>query len=313
MIKGRDDQAVIPVGVSGLFLRRWLGHLWRRLGDPCLALGRLLMGSRLAALGTIITLLFVFMAVSAPWIAPYPPLETNLAYRLQPPSFAHPLGMDDVGRDILSRIIFGSRVSLLIGLSATSIGMMIGVAAGLLAGYYGGRLDILIMRAVEVLLTIPTIVLAIAIVSALGMGATNVIIAVGLTAIPGFARLTRSVVLTVKNFDFVLAARTIGASDARLLLAHLLPNCTAPIIVQTSLGIGSAILIAAALSFLGLGVQPPEPEWGSMLSRGRTYVSIAPHLVAFPGIAIALLVLGFNLLGDGLRDITDPRLRHLAR
>ena len=199
------------------------------------------------------------------------------------------------------------------GIAAMVIPALVGVPLGLLAGYFGGRWDLLIMRAIEVLLVLPSIVLALVIVTIMGAGVTGVVVAVGVTSIPTFARLARAATLTIGTLEFVQAARVLGATDAGILVRHVFPNALPPLIVQASLGVGTTILTAAALGFLGLGVQPPAPEWGAMLSRGRTYINTAPHLVAFPGLAIALLVLGFNLVGDGLRDALDPRLRRLAR
>jgi ABC-type dipeptide/oligopeptide/nickel transport system permease subunit len=266
----------------------------------------------MALTGLLLVLLFLVLALFAPWIAPYDFQAQDLANNVHPPSLAHPFGTDDVGRDILSRIMLGARTSFLIALVAVGIGLFAGVTIGLVSGYYGSTSDLLIMRTVEVLQTIPTIVLAVAIVSVLQTGILSVMIAVGVTGIPVYARLARGTVLSLKEMEYVSAARCLGAGACRILWRHLLPNALAPIIVQTSLGAGQAILVAAALSFLGLGVQPPTPEWGAMHSRGRTYVTFAPHLVAFPGMAIAALVLGFNLLGDGLRDTIDPRMRRLA-
>ncbi len=256
---------------------------------------------------------FLALALAGPYLVGYDPNEPNPRDRLQGPSVSHLLGTDDTGRDIASRIAHGARISLLMGLLATLLPSLIGVPLGLLAGYLGGRWDLLIMRVVDILMTLPSIVLAVIIITVMGAGATSVIIAVGVTAIPTFARLARAAALTTRNLEFIEAARLLGAGDGRILLRHLFPNSLPPLIVQASLGVGTTILTAAALGFLGLGVQPPAPEWGAMLSRGRTYIATAPHLVAFPGLAIALVVLGFNLVGDGLRDALDPRLRRLAR
>lgn len=272
---------------------------------------KLLRKNRLAAIGLILTAGWILVAAFAPWIAPMPADQQNLEIRLQPPSAQHLLGTDDVGRDILSRIIHGSRISLTIALSSVAIGMTGGITLGAIAGFYGGRVDLFLSRLVDMLMTIPTIVLAIAVVSVLKSGVSSVIIAVGITSIPVYARLVRGVVLTLRRLDYVEAAHGIGASDWRIITRHLLPNALSPLAVQATLGAGTAILVAAALSFLGLGVQPPAPEWGAMLSRGRNYINAAPHAIAFPGLAIALMVLAFNLLGDGLRDALDPRLRRL--
>lgn len=274
---------------------------------------RIFVKNRVAPVGAAIAIFFVFLAVFAPLLSPYDPTAQNLNLRIAAPSLSHPFGTDDIGRDMLSRIIYGTRTSLLIGVVAVSIAMALGLSAGVSAGYYGGKWDLAIMRGVDILMTIPSIVLAIALISALGPGAGNVMLAVGISTTPAFARLSRSIILTLRSLDFVTAARVAGASDRRIMILHMLPNALGPIMVQASLGAGTAILTAASLSFLGLGVVPPEPEWGALLSRGRTYVSLAPHLVIAPGMAIALLVLGFNLLGDGLRDALDPRLKNIGR
>ncbi len=264
---------------------------------------------RSAAAGGAIILGFILVALIAAVWTPYPPDAPTLAQRLGSPTWAHPFGTDDVGRDIMTRLAYGARYSLLMGIVAVSLSAAIGVPTGLIAGYKGGRWDIVAMRVVDVLMTLPSIVLAVAIVSVLGPGIASVILAVAVASIPAFARLARATTLTLRDQDFVAAARVVGASDRRILARHVFPNSLPPLIVQASIGVGSTILIASALGFLGLGVQPPTPEWGSMLSRGRSYISSSPHLVLFPGLAIALLVLGFNLLGDGLRDALDPRLR----
>jgi peptide/nickel transport system permease protein len=268
--------------------------------------------NRAALAGALIVAAFIAVtAVAAVW-TPYPADTPNLERRLGSPSLSHPLGNDDVGQDILTRLAFGARYSLLMGITAVGISAGIGVPLGLVAGYKGGWWDTGAMRAIDVLMVLPTFVLAVAIVSVLGAGILSVVLAVAITSIPAFARLSRAATLTLRGQDFVAAARVVGAKDARIIAVHVLPNTLPPLIVQASLGVGSTILIASALGFLGLGVQPPTPEWGAMLSRGRTYVSSAPHLVVFPGLAIAFLVVGFNLLGDGLRDALDPRLKELA-
>jgi peptide/nickel transport system permease protein len=273
---------------------------------------RRFLRNRTAVVGGLVVLLFILIAIIAAFWTPYDPDTPVLALRLQSPSLAHPFGTDDVGRDILSRLAYGSRYSLLMGIAAIAIAAGIGVPVGLVAGYKGKLWDTASMRLIDVLMTLPSIVLAVAIVSVLGPGILSVILAVGITSIPGFARLARAATLTLRDQDFVAAARVVGSRDSRILAVHIFPNSLPPLLVQASLGVGSTILIAAALGFLGLGVQPPTPEWGAMLSRGRTYISSAPHLVLFPGVAIAILVLGFNLLGDGLRDALDPRLRGMT-
>ena len=251
--------------------------------------------------------IFLLMAATAPWVAPQDPLAQDLSRRLQPPSRAFLLGSDDFGRDVLSRVLYGARISLRVGVVAVAISLLAGGTIGLLAGYYGGTLDLLVMRLMDVLLAFPAILLAIAVVAVLGPSLTNAMVAVGITGIPVYARLVRGVVLQVKSLEYVTAARALGAGDTRLILHAVLPNCVAPILVQTSLGLATAVLDAAGLSFLGLGAQPPTPEWGAMLSQGRELILDAPWALTAPGLAILLSVLGFNLLGDGLRDALDPR------
>lgn len=268
--------------------------------------------NRTGVVGGVILLFFLVVTLVAMVWTPYPVDQPVLELRLAPPSLDHPLGTDDVGRDLLTRLAVGARYSLMMGVVAIGLAAAVGVPIGLFAGYRSGWWDTSSMRVIDVLMILPTFVLAVAIVSVLGSGIWSVVLAVAVTTIPVFARLTRALALTLRDQDFVAAARVAGARDTRILTRHILPNSLPPLIVQASLGIGSTILIASALGFLGLGVQPPTPEWGSMLSRGRTYMSTAPHLVLFPGLAIALVVLGFNLLGDGLRDALDPRLKELT-
>ena len=269
---------------------------WRRLRRQRLAM---------AGGGTLFLLLFV--ALCAPVLAPHDPMEQNLYARLQPPSLDHPLGTDDFGRDILSRIIYGSRISLRIGATSITAALLVGTLLGLWAGYWGGWVDTLIMRCMDLLLAFPSILLAIAIVAVVGPGIDNAIMAVSVVLIPQFARLVRSSVLTVRETAYIEAARALGAGPMRILFFGILPNCTAPIIVQTTLGLGTAILDAAGLSFLGLGAQPPMPEWGAMLAGGRELLFEAPWVMTFPGLAIFIVVLAINLFGDGLRDALDPK------
>jgi len=274
---------------------------------------RTLFRNRSAKAGMAIVLLAVVTASFAPLIAPYDPLKANLREMLRPPSLRHPLGTDELGRDILSRIIYGSRISLTLGVVSVGIGLMGGLPLGAVGAYYGGAADLVIMRFIDILLAFPAILLAIVVVSILGPGLYNAMIAVGVAQLPIYARLIRSVVLSIKEKDFVEAARALGAGDSWILFRHIVPNAMAPIIVQATLNIASAILSAAALGFLGLGAQPPTPEWGTMLSKGRVYLRVAPHVTTFPGLAILLTVLGFNLLGDGLRDALDPRMVRARR
>ncbi len=254
-------------------------------------------------------LAFVIVAVFADWIAPFDPRAQDLYSNLDRPSRAHPFGKDEFGRDIFSRVIHGTRISLAVGLGATAIAAVGGVLLGLGAGYFGGWIDTIVMRAMDVLLAFPGILLALAIVHILGPGLVNVTVAVGVFAIPTFARVVRGSVLQIRQLDFVAAARAQGAGDGRILAVHVLPNCFAPIIVLSTLRMATAILTAAGLSFLGLGAQPPTPEWGAMLAAGREFLRSAPHVAAFPGLAIMLMVLAFNMFGDGLQDALDPRLK----
>ncbi len=262
---------------------------------------------RLALIGGGILCMLLLMALLAPVLAPQDPLAQDLYQRLQPPSTDHWFGTDDFGRDILSRIIYGSRISLRIGLIAISLALTGGTLFGLVAGYRGGMVDMLIMRLMDLMLAFPSILLAIAIVAVIGPGIENAILAVSIVLVPQFARLVRSSVLTVREATYVEAARALGATESRLLFYSILPNCTAPLIVQATLGLGTAILDAAGLSFLGLGAQPPVPEWGAMLSGGRELLLRAPWVMTFPGLAIFTVVLGLNLFGDGLRDALDPK------
>jgi peptide/nickel transport system permease protein len=259
---------------------------------------------------TLIALVLV-LAVGAPVLIPYEnAIDQDLASALQGPSLTHPLGMDDLGRDMLARILWGSRLSLSAGIVAVSISLALGALLGTTAGFYGGPLDSVIMRVMDVMLAVPSILLALAIVSVQGAGIVDAMIAVGIAAIPGYARLVRSVVLNIRDVDFVLAARCIGQTSSGIVWRHIFPNAVGIVIVRATLGISEAILATAALGFLGMGSQPPTPEWGAMLSGARDYVSSAPLVVTVPGVAIAITVLAFNLAGDGLRDALDPRTSH---
>jgi peptide/nickel transport system permease protein len=257
----------------------------------------------------VIALGLVLVAIFAPLLAPYDPIAQDLDRTYQPSSTGHWLGTDEFGRDILSRIIHGARVSLLVGVVSVGIGLAVGVAAGLVAGYLGGRLDSAVMGVMDVLLAVPGVLLAIAIVAVLGPGIGNVMVAVGISSVPVFARLARGSVLVVRETEYVEAVHALGGATGRVLLRHILPNIAAPLLVMASLHMASAILTAAGLSYLGLGAQPPMPEWGAMLSRGREYLRTAPHIATYPGLAIFIAVMGFNFLGDGLRDALDPRLK----
>lgn len=263
----------------------------------------------IAGLGFILAGMAV--AVSAPWLAPHDPTNQDLLAPLQPPSRAHPFGTDEVGRDILSRVIYGSRISLTVGLISVGIAGAGGVTLGLLSGFYGGRIDDLILRAMDLMLAFPGILLALAIVAVLGPGLFNVMIAVGIAGTPSFTRVTRGQTLSVREMDYVSGARAIGCTNARIIWRYVLPNVLPSLIVLATLGLASAILTASGLSFLGLGAQPPTPEWGAMLSFGRAYLRQAWWITTFPGLAIMVTVLGMNMLGDGLRDALDPRLRRM--
>ena len=269
--------------------------------------------NRLSTLGMVIVLAIIFCGIFAPWLTPHDPLKIDLSKRLAAPTNKHPLGTDGFGRDVMSRIIYGSRISLQVGIVAVGISSLLGILLGLVSGYYGGMLDVFIMRIVDIMLSFPTILLALAIMAALGSSLTNVMIAVGITLAPRFARLVRGSVLSVRELDYRQAARALGMSNARIIFLHVFPNITAPIIVLATLNVSYAILSEASLSFLGLGVKPPTPTWGAIISDGRAFLDIAPWISMFSGFAIMLAVLGFNLFGDGLRDALDPWLRGEGR
>jgi peptide/nickel transport system permease protein len=263
----------------------------------------------LNVLALTVIALFALGALLAPLIAPYDPLAQDLATRLDPPSSAHWLGTDQLGRDILSRLLYGSRISLVIGVVVVGLAGIFGTLVGLLAGYAGGLADEAMMRLTEVFLAFPPLILAMAIAGALGPSLTNAIIAIAAVTWAVYARLARGQVLSLRQREYVEAARSIGASRTRIMLRHLLPNAVAPLLIQASFDMGSAIISAAGLSFIGFGAQPPTPEWGVMISEGRNFISTQPWLSLFPGLSILFAVGAFNLLGDGLRDVLDPRLR----
>ena len=260
-----------------------------------------------AAIGLVIIVLFVVAALLAPWLAPYDPIATSFSTVRKAPSATHWFGTDDIGRDVLSRVIFGARASLLAGVVSVLISLSIGVPTGLLAGYAGGRTDMLISRITDALLACPFLILAIALAAFLGPSLTNAMIAIGISATPIFIRLTRGTTIAVKAEDFVLAARAIGNAPWRVALRHVLPNIVPPLLVQATLAIAAAVIAEASLSFLGLGQQPPQPSWGSMLNTAKNYIDNAPWMAIWPGVSIFLLVLSFNIVGDGLRDALDPR------
>jgi peptide/nickel transport system permease protein len=279
--------------------RSLLRDAWRRL-----------FASWNGRVGLLIILIVLATAVLAPIVNPYDPtIDSDLANARLEPSLQHPFGTDRLGRDVFRRVVHGTRISLTIGFVVVLFTSITGTTLGLIAGYFGRQLDTVIMRLMDILLAFPSILLAIAIVAVRGPGVFNTILAVAIVGVPGYARVVRSMVLSLRERDYVDAARMIGVSNGRIMFVHILPNSLSPIIVQMTLGVGGAILFAAALGFLGLGVQPPAPEWGAMISDGIPFLRQSPHLVFFPGMAIMLTVLGFNLLGDGLRDALDPQLR----
>ena len=259
--------------------------------------------------GLVIVLIAIGAALVGPLLTPYDPAAQELARRLEGPTLAHPFGLDELGRDILARILSGARISLLVGLAVVSVSSLAGMLLGSTAGYFGGRVDDVISRVIDVLMAFPGILLAIALVAVLGPSLTNVVLALSIIGWVGYARLVRAQALRAREFDFVQAARALGAGSGRIILRHVLPTALPAVVVQATLGMAGAIIAEAALSFLGLGVQPPTPSWGTMLNYGRIHLLDAPHLTIFPGLAIAVLVLGFNFLGDGLRDLTDPKLQ----
>lgn len=277
-------------------------QFWRRLAK-----------NKAAVVGGTLILFIIIMAFVGPWIistfTDLQPNKTNLANKLAAPSSAHWFGTDSFGRDIFTRVIYGTKLTLYVGFLSVFIGGIIGVIFGIVAGYYGGRIDTIIMRLMDVLLAFPGILLALAIVAVLGGSLTNVIIAVGIFSIPAFARVVRGSTLSVRKLEYIDAVRALGASDFRIIFKHILPNIMSPIIVQASLRIATAILTGAGLAFLGLGAQPPTPEWGAMLNEGRAYMYEAGHVALFPGLMIVLVVLAFNIFGDGVRDALDPKMK----
>lgn len=272
---------------------------------------RMLKKNKMALVGLGILVILVLLALFADVIADYDTvvIKQNLANRLKGPSAEHWLGTDEFGRDIFARLVYGARVSLKVGIIAVGISIILGGILGALAGFYGGRIDNIIMRIMDVFLAVPSILLAIAIVSALGPSIINLMVAISISSVPRYARIVRASVLSIRDQEFVEAARAIGANNARIIFRHIIPNSLAPVIVQGTLGVASAILSTAGLSFIGLGIQPPAPEWGSMLSGGRQYLRYAWWVTTFPGVAIMITILSLNLLGDGLRDALDPRLK----
>jgi peptide/nickel transport system permease protein len=294
-----DQAAVAPSGREG----------YRPSASPWVAARRRFSRSISGLAGTVVLLILLLAAILAGFVSPYDPVKQDFRVERDPPSLAHPMGVDELGRDILSRVIWGSRVSLQAGAMAATIALIVGSTLGMLAAFYGGRADTLIMRSMDVLLAFPYLLLAIAVVAILGPGLLTAMIAIGIVHIPGYARIVRGSVLVVRSREYVEAATALGASDLRVMSSHVLPNVLAPIIVQVTLNVGSAIIDTAGLSFLGLGTQPPTPDWGNMLASGRSELINAPWIATFPGLAILVTVLAFNLMGDALRDALDPRLR----
>ena len=266
--------------------------------------------NKAAMVGLFIIVVFIFVGLFAPLVAPQDPLQQAIDIRKSPPlTPGHLLGTDDLGRDLFSRIIFGARISMVIGVVSVGIALTIGTLVGVISGYYGGWLDKIVMRLIDIMLAFPYVLLTIVVVAVLGPSLVNAMIAIGISQVPRYVRLVRASVLAEREADYVKAERSLGTSDLELMFLSILPNCLAPLIVQSTLGVGEAILSSAALSFLGLGAQPPTPEWGLMIASSREFITSAWWIVTFPGLATLLAVLGFNLLGDGLRDILDPRLR----
>ena len=305
-------EAAVPAALPAHRRRGPLGEFWFRFRK-----------NRLAVAGAIVVLLYILVALAADLIYPYDFVTGNqisntfakvgetktVEWNGAEKSHLYLFGADNFGRDILGRIVHGARVSMIIGFTTVAFAVVVGGTLGAVAGYYGGRLETLIMRGADILLAIPNILFALAIVAALGPSFRNLLLAIGVTSIPVYIRLVRASVLTVKDQEFVEAAKALGARDPRIIAFHILPNCMAPVIVQATLGIAQSILSATSLSFLGLGIQPPSPEWGNMLSEARSYIISAPHTLIFPGLAIMTVILAYNLIGDGLRDALDPKLK----
>ncbi len=265
------------------------------------------LGAGQARTGIVIVAIVVIGAMTAPWLLPWDPATQDLPNRLQGPTWQHWFGLDELGRDILARVLLGARISLLVGVVVVGVSSILGMAIGGVSGYYGGRIDQWIGRLMDVLMAFPGMLLAIALVAVLGPSLVNVVLALTVIGWVGYARLVRGQVLRAREFEYVTAARALGAGTPRILIKHVLPSALPPLLVQATLGMAGAILSEAALSFLGLGVQPPTPSWGSMINGGRVHLLDAPHLTIFPGVLLAIVVLGFNFLGDGLRDAIDPR------
>lgn len=298
MVENSLNEGIVP---SAYRKKSRAKEIWRRL-----------LKNRAAVFGLIVISVFIFAAVFADLIANYDQLaiSQNMKIRLQPPSAEHWFGTDTYGRDVFARIVHGSRISLTLGIATTVVSVVIGGILGAAAGYYGGKVDSIIMRLTDTVMCIPPVLLSLAIVASLGPGMVNLIIAITIACVPGFTRIIQAVILSVVGQDFIEAAKACGTSDVRIILRHILPNAIGPIIVQATMSVANMIITAAALSFLGMGIQPPSPEWGAMLAESREYMRFAPYLVVIPGISIVLAALSLNLLGDGLNDALDPRLKN---
>ncbi len=281
-----------------------------RMETPTMLVLKRLRKSRGALIGAVMLLCLVSLAILAPKVSPYDPIKMSPRESLRPPSNKHLMGTDDLGRDIATRVLFGARISLMVGVIAVGLGGSIGIIIGLIAGYYGGSFDLVVMRIIDIMLAFPGILLALVIMTLLGPSLTNIMIAVGVSDVPLYVRLVRGCVISAKENEYVEAARALGCRKGIIMFRHILPNVIAPFIVVSTLEVANAILTAAALSFLGMGAQPPTPEWGAMVSEGRRYIRTAWWMITFPGLMIMVSVLAINLLGDGLRDALDPRLKH---
>ena len=280
------------------FVARWLGRVWW-----------FMRRKPLGAIGAVLVVTVLVTGIFAPLVAPYGYSQQNLRQKFKSPSGDHLMGTDELGRDIFSRIVYGARVSIIIGFTVVAVSVVLAVSLGLLTGYYGGWFDTLAQRGVDIWIAFPDLILLITIISVFGVGLPQLILALAINRFAGSSRLQRGLVLSLKQNQYIEAARTLGASDLRIMVRHILPNLVPFILVSASIGLGGAILAESSLSFLGLGVPPPHPTWGGMLSKGRSYIAIAPHMVVWPFVALALAVFGFNVLGDALRDVLDPRLR----
>jgi peptide/nickel transport system permease protein len=273
---------------------------------------RLVLAQKSGLFGLILAVIVLLCALFAPWIAPYDPYGMNMDEALEPPSFTHPMGTDVFGRDVMSRLIFGARISMEVSVLSRLISLLLGTLLGLVAGYFGGKLDSLIMRVADVTLAYPALLLLIAVVAAVGPSQASLIISLGVVGWAAVARVVRAQVLSIKEREFVMAVKSLGGRDSDILFRHLLPNCMSQLIIIFSMGLGMGIMAESSMSFLGLGAQPPLPSWGAMISSGLDYLRVAPWLSLSPGIGITVAVLGFNLLGDAFRDVLDPKLRNLG-